>query len=288
MSGQFDRAGRASNTLFPRNQPALTVAFQMDWTDSDRVLGTVTNDNWQASFSADRATFSSKANPAPAAGRYTLIVPGQRDSLITPAGDGYGTVVVDGGGHIRLVGALADGTKISQSAVLSKTGSWPLSVPLYAGQGLLWSWVSFASAGSNDLSGALRWIKPNLLTAKYYPSGFDSTPALYGARYERPAQGQSALNGSMLQIQFAGGDLTQVLSEDIQLAGSKVLASGGAQLTLSFIPASGLFKGRVTNPVSARAIPFSGVVLQSRILGSGYFLGPDQSGWVSVGQLPSH
>ena len=40
-------------------------------------------------------------------------------------------------------GALPDGTKVSQSAMRSEDGYWPLYASLYGGSGCLLSWLEF-------------------------------------------------------------------------------------------------------------------------------------------------
>jgi len=66
---------------------------------------------WEAQLLGDRAVFNSKTNPAPYAGIYTLVVPGQIDPADGPEGDGVGTLKVDSNGVASLAGTLADGDK---------------------------------------------------------------------------------------------------------------------------------------------------------------------------------
>ena len=89
------------------------------------------------------------------AGNYTLVAPGFDDSTTLPAGDSFGSLKVDVAGRVKFAGTLADGTKVSQTASLSKGGYWPLYVPLYSGNGSLMSWLAFASTTNSDLSGRL-------------------------------------------------------------------------------------------------------------------------------------
>jgi hypothetical protein len=54
------------------------------------------------------------------------------------------------------------------------------------------------------------------------------------------------------------------------------------RLVMSLNRASGLMSGSVTPPGATRAIPFKGAVLQKQNRGTGYFLGTNASGRVSI------
>src|SRR5207253_992298 len=107
-----------------------------------------------------------------------------------PAGDGFGTVKVDSGGHIQWSGVLADGTKVSQKTMLSKDGVWPLYVPLYNGGGSLLSWIKFDDGAAG---GPVVWLKPRGALTKYYPAGFTNAVLAVGSLYTRPATGTRAM-----------------------------------------------------------------------------------------------
>jgi len=55
------------------------------------------------------------------------------------------------------------------------------------------------------------------------------------------------------------------------------------KLSLTVTLPTGAFRGTVTDPVSLKAIPFGGVVVQSQNRGAGNFLGTNQSGQVHFG-----
>jgi hypothetical protein len=54
------------------------------------------------------------------------------------------------------------------------------------------------------------------------------------------------------------------------------------KLTMTFSPASGLFRGSVVDPDGSRRMPFGGVVLQNQNMGSGFFMMGSQSGRVDL------
>src|SRR5207248_6361902 len=103
--------------------------LQLDVTDGSRITGTISDGTWVAEFTANRAAFNARTSPAPFAGKYTVILPGPADgNSQTPQGDSYGSLTVDQAGRVRFRGALADGTKLTQSTTISQDGQWPLYV----------------------------------------------------------------------------------------------------------------------------------------------------------------
>jgi hypothetical protein len=221
--------------------------------------------------------FDGRSNIAPQVGQYTMVIPDQS----TPDGNSYGTVTVDKAGRVRFSGSLADATRISQSASVSKNGQWPLFIPLYQGQGLIFSWVTFADSGTTDFSGDVSWIRPSLPRAKLYPEGFTAQAAISGSRYFRPARGESILNLAEATLALDGGNLDQPISDPVALdSNNRVTNLGTDKLSLSFSTSSGLFSGRVVDPNTSKSISFHGVVLQKQNIASGYFTGIDQSGQV--------
>ena len=275
-SGQFDLNGIASSTVDRGDAlPALTVSLQLDLSDdhTDQITGTVSDGNWAADFMGDRAVPG-----ATNAGRYTMIIPGDSESDMVPNGDGYGAVKVDAAGRLSLSGSLADGTKISQSARVSRNRQWPLYVPLYSGKGSLLSWMTFAKTDANDLSGLLNWIKPELKSAKYYPGGFTNQIEAWGARYTPPAKGSPLLPFATGELLLTGGDLAEPLISQLVIGANNRVTSTN-NTSLSFSLGSGIFKGKVFNG-TGKPISFSGVVLTNVDQGRGYFLGPTRSGQV--------
>ncbi len=91
----------------------------------DEVEGQIVSyegNGWSGSLLGDRAGYSATTNPAPQAGRYTAILPGNSDSQSGPAGDGYAALMVDKAGNVRLLGSLADASKVTCSSIRSAGG----------------------------------------------------------------------------------------------------------------------------------------------------------------------
>src|SRR6185369_16322330 len=201
MTGQFDANGNVQINVNRRFANALTVALQVDLSGaSGQINGSIGDGSFNAELTANRNVFSA-LNHSPQAGQYTMALPGASDSS-APDGSGYATVSVDFAGRAKVSGSLADGTKFSQSTFVSGDGRLPLYIPLYAGGGSAFGWISFS--GSDSLGGDVTWIRPGLNTAKYYPGGFTLQLAASGSHYTRPAAGGTILAFQDAQIVLSG------------------------------------------------------------------------------------
>jgi hypothetical protein len=278
-SGQFGLDGAWSNTLALRGLTPLSVQLQLDLAGTT-LSGQISNGVWTAELLANRPVYSKLFN-APENGRYTLLFPGAGESD-QPGGDGYGTVKVDASGNITFGGALADGTKVAQSAFVSGAGQWPLYASLNSGKGLLFGWLTFTNLATNDIDGLVTWIKLPQSSAKYYKDGFTNAMELIASRYVF-TNGVPVLNMSTGQVWLANGNLAESFTNQVILAtNNKVTGIGTNKLSLNITTSSGLFNGSVTPP-GGKVISIHGVVLQKQQYGGGFFLGTNQSGRVWMG-----
>ena len=212
--GQFDFAGTASQSIARTNANALTVDLQLDLANgTDRVTGSVSDGAWTSALAGDRAIYDGRTTLAPEAGSYTLVLAGAYGSTNKPAGDSYGALTVGKNGAISFTGTLADGTKVTPSAPVSKYGQWPFYASLCGGQGVLWSWLTFTNA--SDLGGAVAWVKLPLKTP-YLSCGL--LPGCRGAR--------GALLSSRQRDQCVGPDDQHGLDPD---TGGRRLGAGHRQ-----------------------------------------------------------
>jgi len=183
-SSRFTSSGFYSNSIARIKLSPLSVQLDLDLTGGNVIGGRISDTNWTAELTAYRATYNARTNIAPQKGKYTILIPGNdADSSSEPGGDSPGTVSVDGSGNVLFAGALADGTKVSQQAMVFQNGQWPLYAPLYSGGGSVISWMTFTNRSTNDLQGLVAWIKPPLRAAKYYRSGFTNETEAVGSLY---------------------------------------------------------------------------------------------------------
>ncbi|MBI3849377.1 MAG: peptidylprolyl isomerase [Verrucomicrobia bacterium] len=288
VSGHFNSQGKAMNTIARAGLSPLAVEWQLDLTNgTDHITGQVSDGVWVSPLSGNRAVFNVTTNPCPFLGKYTMIIPGSTNGAVSPAGDGFGTVTVDGNGLISLKGALADGTKIAQKKVsLSKNGEWPFYVSLYRGKGSMLSWIAFTNRASDSLNGESHWIKTSAAVTSLYPAGFTNLPMIQGSLYTVPV-GARVLNFTDGLVVLSGGNLTQSWTNTVTLgADNKVLNTSSNTLTLSIALTSGAFKGSFVEPGTGRKVSFIGALQQKQNAGFGYFLGTTESGEVRFEAAP--
>ncbi|MCU0785646.1 MAG: hypothetical protein MUF81_16695, partial [Verrucomicrobia bacterium] len=279
FSGKFNLQCQATNQIPRRGANALTLELNVGGDRGDEISGRLTDGNWVSNLGAKRSAYNTRLNPAPQAGNYTMIVPGQTNDLTGPMGTGYGTVRVYTSGMVRFAGALPDGTKVSQSTLLSPDGQWPLYAQLYSGYGLVMSWMTFTNLPQSDLNGDLSWIKQPNIRARYYPGGFINECEAVGSVYVAPVGNNQVLNFGNSYMDFIGGNLMTNFSTPI-VVGPRNYQASGAGLTMKLSLSSGTFSGKTFDPATRKWLSFGGVVLQKLNAGYGYLLGTSQSSQV--------
>jgi hypothetical protein len=253
FTGQFGAFCQASNLIVRKVGSPLVINFSLLGDNStNQFAGNLSDGVWAAPMHGSRAAYNIKTNPAPYAGSYTIAIPNPDNSPSFSMGNGYGAIKVDGNGNVKLTGVLADGTKISQSAPLSKDGLWPLFAPLYSGKGLVIAWISFTNRAADDLHGQINWIKQPDSAARYYPEGL-------------------ALSASSVGSVFAP---SSILALNLQVAKLQ-LAGNGRISSLSVSATTGIFKGSLL--ATGASVPFQGALLQRPNAGYGFILGPTDS-----------
>jgi hypothetical protein len=264
FTGHFGTFCQGTNVIVRRGTNSLVLNFTLKPGDSiEQLAGSVSDGDWTANIFGGLAAFNAKTNPAPYAGSYTLEIPGQDALSPYSLGNSFGSVRVDGSGNAKLAGVLADGSKISQSAQLTLDGTWPLFAPLYHGQGLVMGWISFTNRASDDLHGAVNWIKTAAPRARYYPEGLITQSDAVGSVYT--PVGQPPLVRAAAEVQLG-------LDGQLSLGGSDVLI---IQLQLSM--GTGIFKGLMLNRVTGKPVAFQGALLQKLKQGYGFVMTTNQS-----------
>jgi hypothetical protein len=280
FKGKFDASGTATTVARRKRNPPLTLNLQGG--TNDQIIGTINGDGWSADLTANR-NGSSSGFPA----NYTLIFPGpgNGDPQI-PQGDGYGAANLKKG-MVNFTGALADGAKLTESAPISSDGQWPFYVSLPNGEQVL-GWLNLANIVQSGSGGDISWVKsPNPRTA-FYPNGFSTDLATIGSVYRKPGGGSPIPGITDGVVTFSGGDLNSDVAVPITISGrNKVIDQGDISLTMQINKLSGVFTGTSQNPEGGKRIKFSGAVLQQQNNGSGFFLGTDQSGHVSLQPNPA-
>ncbi|MEO7516484.1 MAG: CehA/McbA family metallohydrolase [Verrucomicrobiota bacterium] len=269
--GQFNAGGDATLQMGFRGTN-ITVALHLDVATS-KLSGQLSDGIWTSQLTGNKTGFGSTNPATDFAGRYTMIFPGS-DSESIPAGDGFGLVTMNSSGKLRWVGAVADGSTISQSVPISASGEWPLFVSLYRGKGSLLGWASF----TNGLSSTIHWIRPPMPEQKFYPAGFTNVISVGGSRYNSSTN--PILNFQNGILGFAGGNLESYETPLQFGTDNRFATTNGLSMRLNI--SAGSFSGRFVHPVTGKPIPFRGALLQNQNSSSGFFLGTNQSGSVRL------
>ena len=279
FKGSFDSGGHATVTVMRHGLSALTLEMQAGLAAStDGITGTVGDGNWVAGLTADRVIFDGKAAIAPQAGKYTMAINGVAGSTSKPGGDSYFTLIVDKTGKVRLTGSLADGSKASQSALVSASGEFPIFIALNGGAETVLGWITFTNSDSADLTGSITWNKASSPKAKYYAGGFNLQAAATGSKYIPPAKGSRVLNLTDAQVVLSGGSLTSTITTLVALDSNNHVTDVNKKLRLTISTGSGLFKGSVVTANSKTPAAFGGVILQKQTKGQGFFINGNQTG----------
>ena len=278
LAGRFDAAGLATNTVTLTSGATVTVNLQLDLTGGDQIRGTVNRaGRWSADLLADRQVYTKAKSLAPS--NYTLIIPPDENSTNSPSGFGIGTVKIDSLGNVRWNGTLADGTKVSQSSVLSKAGYWPLYASVYGGAGSTVSWIQ---ATNNELGGRLVWTKLTGAAGNFYPNGFTNSVDVDGQGYAAVAKAAVvSLNSGTGQVIFSGGGLAASVTNSITID-SRNRVSSPAKMSLSITASTGLLKGTAVDPSTGKRFSFQGILSQPENAGAGFFLGNGSAGSVEI------
>ncbi len=291
--GRIGLDGRSTNTVRPAGlEPALGLVLSFTSHEGiDGLTGQVLGGGWSAELAAYRSVYHARTNPSPFAGTYTLLLPAN-DQPGTPGGDGFGAVAVSGNGSVRLRGALPDGTVISQAAFVSRSGHWPLYLPLRGGRGAVWSWLTFESGevafGSQvvpgDLGGDLYWVARSSSVAPFYPVGFTNVLGAVGSRFVPPSSNTNgAFSFAQGEVVLSEGNLLVPVTNLVLRAVDDRFTDGGTnRLMLTVSRSSGLFRGGMADPGTSRPLLFKGAVFQNGDFGLGFFLQTNASGRVLI------
>jgi photosystem II stability/assembly factor-like uncharacterized protein len=268
-----------TNTVTRKGLRPLQVVLEFE-PGSDQLRGSVGDGSWSAALAANRAFFSRTNPPPQAGGAYTFVLPVDT-AVDTPTGFGYGTIRVGEAGNVTLRGVLADGSRVSQSAWLSRQNQWPFFASLYSGKGVLLGWLDLANGGDSDIDGLMDWIRPPQSRAKLYQAGFTNQVRALGSTFHLTYT-LPVLNFSTGQVWFArgqlpSGDFTNSL---VWKTNNTIRNLSPNKLTLRIGTLSGLFKGSVVNPATGKRMAFGGALLQRQNVGRGFFPGAGQSGSV--------
>jgi hypothetical protein len=288
LSGQLDAQGHVRKGIRRAQTNELTLDLALDLTSgTDQITGTIGDGSWNASLLANRAVFQTASQPCPFAGKYTMSIVGDPTATLSPAGDGFSTFTVDSMGRVRLAGELADGTKVTQSATLSRNGDWPLYLSLYGGKGSVLSWITLRDGLADNLQGLVSWTKPPMPLARLYPAGFTNASFAFGSRYLPRITPPSVLTWTNGVLVLGGGDFGHEMTNAVMVRhNGQIINTSGNRLNATFALTTGRLTGQVLSPVTGKPVTFRGVLLQGQDRGVGFALGTNQTGFLRLEGVP--
>jgi hypothetical protein len=278
------RLSGSTNSIIHTNLSPLTVVLRPD-PAGNALDGTVSDGTWTAELAANRAVYSRTNKPPQAGKKFTMAMSARGgrlavgDGAFQPGGVGFGSLSVNKAGILAFRGTLDDGTSISASTFISSSWQWPLYRSLYGGKGLIIGWLTFVNQSTNDINGAVSWIK-SAQVGKLYPAGFTNETETIGSLY-RWTNSTPPFNWNTGQVTLVGPSILS--TNQITLDRTNYTWTGGQNLKFKINGPAGVFNGRVVNLTNSRPVGFNGVVLQKQNIGAGYFIGVHETGIVVVG-----
>ena len=184
---------------------------------------------------------------------------------------------------VRMVGVLADGTRISYANALSKAAVWPFYQGNTNGFAITGPVTFRDTPDVGDLDGiSLAWF---CAAAKrgIYPAGWPGgiRVDLVGSKYRAPRAGLPIFDGlppadddgnAVLTLTDGGlpeAGMVQALNIDEHARTRVIPASSRTSVRIN--SHTGLITGRFTHPLLGRATRFQGAVLQKQVRASGAF-----------------
>jgi hypothetical protein len=164
FSGSFNLAGQTTNNLkfpaTPGGQIILTMSLGTS-NGAPLITGIVNGIEWMSPLTAYLET-----NTLPS-GQFTLLMPpGATNGLPTNSPGGYSyAAITNHAGTVKITGAMADGTVLSQSTTASQDGRVPVYAKLYGGKGLVLGWINLDLTNFDGTG--LTWIHPAERTGLY-------------------------------------------------------------------------------------------------------------------------
>jgi hypothetical protein len=285
LTGQFDPAGVAAITTPRKGQSNLITTLQLDFA-GQTVAGSVTDGSFVAQVIADLDVFNSTRKATNYEGHYTFIIPGTNDPGVGPLGTSCGTVTVSPSGAVTFTVSLADGTTapVNPSSVVSKDGWWPFYLPLYSGNGSLWSWNGFTNVtnGVVIFSTNASWINAtNASKTAQYRAGFtNETASILGSAFNPTNEPLLALSNGQVTLQDTNWP---TITNQLTLASNNAITLTNAadtnKLALTINKTNGVISGAFVNPANSKqTLNISGVLLQNETNAQGCFIGTNQNG----------
>jgi uncharacterized delta-60 repeat protein len=276
--GSFDSAGVASIDLGTPGLLEVKLNLQLDLVPGNGLIRAVAIVGGESiDLDLYRNLYTARANPAPQAGSYTLVLEPDPVVETAPLGSGFAFVRVLANGTLRVSGRLADGTAVSLGGHLSPFGELPVFAPLYSRKGCVVGDLNFISTPLRDCEGALSWIRPAKSGRSPNP-GFSQSLEVSGSIFE-PAPRTRVVPFSLALITITP-NTGPAIERHITISSSNrisVTVQGAELLKLQLSPRTGFLSGTFVDQAGVkRAI--RGALLLDENRAAGFSTGAGQFG----------
>jgi hypothetical protein len=299
LRGTFDDSGHHQTQIALSDGTSLDILLEMEAINTGfKITGSVDDGTQSFVVDSDQRVFHPITNPAPQAGRYTLVLTGDGSPAQTlDVGDGAAIVGVSRGGIARILGRQGDGYPWATAVALRQNGDFTFLNDLYRGGGSIGGRLQFQDVPNvSDLDGILNWTRPAAFGAgsinPLYQAGFTVKRTAVGSRYTAPARGDLLIaigpGPDNLALDITEGGLAVAKGFVATLnTRNRVEIDRSAGLRLRLQTRTGFFNGRFVDDsgVAPRMRGFLGVVLQKQGNGSGFFVGDGVTGHVDIGPV---
>ncbi len=282
IRGRFEPDGGFTTSLPPRSGgEAIDLVLQLATADDSgglKVTGTVRGASGLAGvIDSFRPAFHPRDNPAPWAGRYTLLIP--KTEASPDGGDGSALVTVRENGRVLGRFRLGDCAAASDASWLSIDGEWPLALN-YGRQriGSLAGKLTFRSRPECDFDGVLSWSKRAHPRERFFPEGFECEMAAIGSAFAA-VEDDYAIDGigggwRNTSVSFPGGSLdpnpgTLFLQWHRRENRFEPRISDHERLRVTVNPNTGAVSGVYVNREENSVVRFFGVAFQKQAVISG-------------------
>lgn len=284
--GGFNSELAAQKIIPQANQPSLTLDLQLD-AETLTLGASVTQEVGGVSIRSEgllpRHRYIRQVNPAPEAGRYTVLLQPAED-LAVPAAPGFLVAKVNSAGHLRVSGKLPDGRNIACGAYVHSTSRVAIYQRLYLSDltsaGELSGRLALPATPLDPLvDGGLVWRKPRQKSAAILTGPFLADIGVIGSRYRAPVLNQAVIvlpeGKDLLDLRITDLIPATELQRWVHLTPGNVFLAdpkSGERIGFSVARRNGLLHGTYTDPLMKKRYRLLGVALQAQGMFGGMVL----------------
>lgn len=290
FTGTLDLRGKMAVRLAPKGRAALTLTLQAQNAEGSFEIvlqDSTTSFNNKSNAYTDITTFSTKLNPCPLAGLYTLDF-GSAGMGVSMAG--AASLKVDGAGIAQITGRLFDGTAFTTTGYIDSTARISCSAGLFQGLGGLGisGWLPTSQGSVANLT--TRLTRPARSNDPTKLGGLTAYLTTNVCRYTPPGKNEPLLDAwqaGNAKAVLMGGPLMNTLTKALTIttAGKVTAPADAEKLKLTLVPATGVFTGTFTPPGQTKSLTIFGTLRDLPAMngtGQGFFFNGLKGGQIML------